>query len=320
MTAEARPRHAAALEPADDGVYPPIGDYALIGDCRTAALVSRAGAIEWLCLPHFSGPSVFAAVLDRERGGSFAIRPAQPFRTERRYVGASAVLETTFVAESGRLRVTDFMPIIAGTEMDRHIEPERAVMRIVEGLEGTVDLEVKASPRPDYGRAPVRLEDRGRIGWTCSARSRALILQSDVPLAADRDRGTLTGRCRIAAGEKRYLTLTFAGHDIAALLPPGAETERRLATTLAWWDAWSRACSFWQVDHLARCRKLEEATRTFEDLLGYANDVGLYAEEIDLRTGAAVGNFPQAFTHVGLIAAALGLDAAERGLGEEYMG
>jgi GH15 family glucan-1,4-alpha-glucosidase len=78
-------------------------------------------------------------------------------------------------------------------------------------------------------------------------------------------------------------------------------------------------CSFWRVDYLSRCGRLDEARRAFEDLLGHANDVGLYAEEIDLTTGAAVGNFPQAFTHVGLIAAALSLDAARRGKGEEDM-
>src|SRR3954466_14758316 len=105
------PEPALLAQESRDGQEPAIGDYGLIGDCRTAALVSRDGSIDWLCLPHFSGPSVFAAILDREHGGSFVIRPSSSFRARRRYVGASAVLETTFDTPAGSLRVNDLMPI-----------------------------------------------------------------------------------------------------------------------------------------------------------------------------------------------------------------
>src|ERR1041385_4845677 len=89
-----------------------IGDYAIIGDCRTAAIVSRDGSIDWLCLPHFSGPSVFAALLDQERGGRFRIRPEGRFRSLRRYCGATAVLETTFEKPTGSAHHIDAMPVV----------------------------------------------------------------------------------------------------------------------------------------------------------------------------------------------------------------
>jgi GH15 family glucan-1,4-alpha-glucosidase len=89
-------RHTRAEVASDWDEYPPISDYAAIGDCRTAALVSRQGSVDWLCLPHFSGASVFAALLDRRRGGRFAVRPAAAFTTERRYVEGTNVLQTDF--------------------------------------------------------------------------------------------------------------------------------------------------------------------------------------------------------------------------------
>jgi hypothetical protein len=89
-----------------------IGDYAIIGDCGTAALVSLKGSIDWLCLPHFSGPSVFAALLDQARGGRFRIRPEGRFRSVRRYCGPTAVLETTFETPTGSARVIDAMPVV----------------------------------------------------------------------------------------------------------------------------------------------------------------------------------------------------------------
>ena len=93
--------------------YPPIADYAAIGDGRTVALVSRDGAIEWLCLPHFSAPSVFAAMLDHASGGVFAISPEQSHTSARRYVDDTNVLETTYRITTGVVRVTDFMPMPA---------------------------------------------------------------------------------------------------------------------------------------------------------------------------------------------------------------
>ena len=97
-------------------MYPPIKDYALIGNCHSAALVSRHGSIDWLCLPRFDSPSIFAGLLDDKEGGQFTIRPVGGFEVERRYIRDTAVLETRFATDTGVLRLLDAMPVVAKTE------------------------------------------------------------------------------------------------------------------------------------------------------------------------------------------------------------
>jgi len=212
---------------------PLISDYALIGDCRTAALVSREGSIDWLCLPNFSGPSVFARLLD-PGGGAFSLCPSQPFTLSRRYVDGTAVLETTFVTAAGSARVFDCLPVVDGIAQ---LRPAREVLRVVEGVSGTVQFQAHLQPRPSYARIEPRLMLRGRLGWSYAWRIEALHVGTDVDMAAE---GTaLAGAVDVGAGQRRYFSLSYA-HDEPLVVPPlGAEADARLADTAAWWERWS---------------------------------------------------------------------------------
>src|ERR687885_1699910 len=95
----------------ENASYPPISDYALIGDCRSAGLISRDGSLDWLCLPRFDSPSVFAALLDAREGGRFCIRPVGEYSSERRYLPGTNVLETTFRCRGGAFVLSDLMSV-----------------------------------------------------------------------------------------------------------------------------------------------------------------------------------------------------------------
>jgi GH15 family glucan-1,4-alpha-glucosidase len=222
--------------------YAPIGGYAVIGDCRSAALVSTNGSIDWLCLPRFDSPSVFAAILDADRGGHFAVRPAGVAATTRRYIGDSNVLETTFTTSSGVLRLTDLMPVDSEAAKSRELWPDHEILRKVECVEGTIDVAVDFIPRFDYGRVAPAIDGRRDRIFYCEHRAGLLALSGDMPLAITGN--GLAGTQQLAAGERRYLSLTYAHGMPAVEAPLGPNADRRIERSIAWWNEWASTCRY----------------------------------------------------------------------------
>ncbi|HZH52869.1 MAG TPA: glycoside hydrolase family 15 protein [Microvirga sp.] len=235
---QATTRHAESAAASAD---PEIGDYAIIGDCRTAALVSRTGSIDWLCLPHFSAPSLFAALLDRERGGTFALHPSQEFEASRRYLPGTPILETTFRTGSGTARVIDLMPVGDGPS---DLAPMREILRIVEGVEGEVMLDIRFKPRPDYARRRIRIRSRGALGWACAWGDELCLLASDAGLSLAPDEASVTGRIKVRAGDSLCFSLTYTKGDVGVVAPLGEPARDRLRRTIRWWSDWIDRCAY----------------------------------------------------------------------------
>ncbi len=224
--------------------YVPIADYGLIGDCRAAALISRDGSLDGLGWPRFDSPSLFAALLDTHRGGRFRIRPIGPFRTERRYLPGTNVLETVFTCPSGVVALRDLMPVASEEERRMTLDPEHEVLREVEGLSGEVELEIVYEPRPDYARYQPQLVDRGPFGIWCQSSHSAVILRGDFPLQISSDGRGAYGGDRIRSGERRFLSLSL-GREAPAVIPAlGERAIAKVNRTVHWWREWASRCAY----------------------------------------------------------------------------
>ena len=209
-----------------------IEDYGLIGDMQSAALVGRNGAIDWLCLPRFDSASCFSAVLGDERHGRWLLAPAGEIRsTSRRYRPGTLILETDFEVAEGAVRVIDFMP-------RRGSGPPR-VMRIIEGLRGSVPMRMDLALRPDYGSITPWVEPAAD-GIVATAGPDAFRLSTPLPLSIDD--GSVRSEFVIAPGGRERLTLTW--HLSYEQTPPVEDADSALARTEAWWREWSGRCTY----------------------------------------------------------------------------
>jgi GH15 family glucan-1,4-alpha-glucosidase len=222
--------------------YLPIEDYGAIGNLRSVALVGLDGSIDWCCLPELDRPSVFAAILDSQRGGRFRVAPAGRWRSDQHYLEGTNVLETRFEAERGRLSVTDFMPLhgsILGAD-DPLTAPE--IHRILRCEEGEVEADVEWAPRFDYARAALRIE-RVTGGFAAGANGEHLTLgglPADAVKIAEEEGGpVLYARLRLSAGEHIALVTRYGASDARAGLD---ESLSVLETTVHAWREWAHHC------------------------------------------------------------------------------
>lgn len=208
-----------------------IEDYAIIGDTHTAALISRDGSLDWLCLPRFDSPACFAGLLGTPEHGRWLITPSgQVTSIQRRYRGDTLVLETTYLADGGTAMVVDFMP-----PRDRSIN----VVRIVVGIKGSVRMKMAMTLRFDYGSIVPWVSHHRRM-LKAVAGPDSVYLETDVEL---RGVGFSTvADFTVAEGEEVPFTLTWkASHDRP---PKPLITERALRDTEDWWNKWSKRCTY----------------------------------------------------------------------------
>lgn len=218
--------------------YLPIGDYAVIGDGRSVALISRFGSIDWWCVPRFDSDAVFARILDADLGGTFEIRPAGPFRTRRRYLPRTNILETDFTAAGGVVRVVDFMPALTEAQKRTYPVAFREIVRRVRCIEGSVTLDVRVEARPQFGRRVPLVRRQHATRYAIEWGGHALHLVTNARLESEN--GKLTGRFPLHAGEQLDFALAYSP-EAPADLPVLGNLDLIQRLTEEFWIGWAGA-------------------------------------------------------------------------------
>jgi alpha,alpha-trehalase len=245
MTAVAKPAQPGIQSAAAPSPFPPIAEYAFLSNCHTGALVAPDGAIDWLCVPRFDSPSIFGSLLDRQ-AGFFRLAPfgiSHP--TALRYLPGTNVLETTWKTPSGWIVVRDALTMGPWEHEDQitpHTRPpadddaDHMLVRTVECLEGSVEVELVCEPAFDYGRLPAEwtLLEGGRHAADATGDDQTVRLHSDLALGIEENR--VRARHVLERGDRAYCALSWA--EELAIPQDVDEAEARLTATTRFWRAW----------------------------------------------------------------------------------
>ena len=221
------PRPGAALPG-----YLPIAEHGIIGDLHTAALVGTDGTIDWYCCPHFDSPSVFGAILDRQRGGYYRVAPAtENWTTKQLYFPDTNVLITRFLTQAGVGEVQDFMPI---HETLGHVYRHRLIRRVI-GVRGELKFRIEVEPRFEYGRDPhvVVFHENGVV---FRSPGMSLALETATPLTATE--AGVTCEITLRAGESATFVLERVPEDYAPRPYSEDETREAFDRTIEYWRRW----------------------------------------------------------------------------------
>ena len=217
--------------------YAPIKSYAAIGNTRTAALVCLTGSIDWCCLPRFDSPSIFAKILDAEKGGRFSLRPLGRFKSTQAYDEDTNILRTTFLGQHRTVQITDFMPV---SEVQGRVEAAPEIHRRVKCIDEPAEMFLEFYPRFDYGRKRPSITIQ-KNGLKATVGNESLLFTSSprgrVPLGR-------SSRFKLKTSESVWLSLYYLNDSHCTLASSTSDLERKLAATEKFWRKWIAGCQY----------------------------------------------------------------------------
>jgi len=212
--------------------YLPIENYGIIGNMRSAALVGTNGSIDWFCFPHFDSPSIFASILDEQKGGSFSVRPVDTYKTKQFYWPDTNVLISRFLTTDGIVEVADFMPAGPGVKKEK----DYLIYRKVSGINGTIRMRMECSPAFNYGRDTheVAISESGAAFHSASL---SMGLASSIPLEPA-GKGATVEFTLHPDDSIIFVLHQISNGDPARKLADPQEAEKAQSATLHFWRNW----------------------------------------------------------------------------------
>lgn len=227
-----------------DDRYPPIGDYGMIGDLRSAALVSKQGSIDWMCLPRFDSPWVFGRLLDWDKGGFLQLVPTDPGATVfRQYRRDSNVLQTIWSLDHARMRVVDFMPLVLRRKKLKP-PPSLRLVRMMQPQAGRTEWRLTFKPRFDYGRAVPALRPSGKGMLAADCNSATVFLQYPAEASVELTDATATITGHIMPGHRGAILLHYVEDKVVPAAISIDETHALLHQTDDYWMDWLRSTTY----------------------------------------------------------------------------
>jgi GH15 family glucan-1,4-alpha-glucosidase len=229
-----------------------IADYALLSNCQGSALVSSDGSVDWACLPAFDSPAMFARILG-EPGGFWSITPTEPFASSREYVEDTMVLRTELRTATGAVVVTDFMPLHPDDmHNDIGVHSPAALHRVVEGVDGEVELAIELAVRPEYGLTTPLIRETEPGVWRTRGGPLTATISTDAELHATD--GVLSGRITLRAGARAGFALCISDpwHDPP---PMAADVFAARDVTIAGWQSWAEKLTGYAGKYRALLRR-----------------------------------------------------------------
>ena len=221
---------------------PKIQDFAIIGNRRSAALVSNYGSIDWLCWPRFDSASIFAAILDPQIGGHWSIRPSQDSTVTRQYIHNTNILETEFSTDSGRVVLTDFMPVASEEQKKKKLWPEHELIREVKCTAGEVEVIIVLNPRLNYGQIAARILRCDKLGWKIDVGTSMFLLRSEIELDGSGD--YVAAKTTLKSSETIKFSFSHSTEAPAVIPPLGGSVTEKLRLTINWWRTWAEHSNY----------------------------------------------------------------------------
>lgn len=223
---------------------PKISDYGLIGDCRTAALVSNQGSLDWLCLPDFDSDAIFCKILDSDKGGYFSIAPVGNYLSSQIYKDKTNILKTDFFNYSGRVLLTDFMPISKEQEQDRQIpEAGTKIVRRIKAKLGNHRLRLELRATPGFAKDKIAIQTT-KHGVDFKHENFTLVFQHSSELIIKIQGDILYAEFDLHAGEEAFFALSFYPSNSISETPTIEELKKMYEETRDFWTWWAGLCTY----------------------------------------------------------------------------